>query len=105
MSNKIATNNLANDKINNDKIKQYNREAQAKFIINHPDYYKQQYKQQSEYRKQKAKEKYQAKKNQKKNNTPIKSFTDRNLDTFAELFCNANQDNIVSFIIPNIKLV
>ena len=100
----INNNNLS--EYQKDKLREYNREAQKKFIKEHPNYYKDQYKKQAEYRRQKAKEKYQQKKLEKeKENIPIKSFTDRALDAYAErvlkeLPPNLTNGNIVFIYAP-----
>lgn len=82
-----------------ESLRQYNRDAQKKFIKEHPNYYKEQYEKHKAYRQQKAKEKYHLKKQQKQvqaqAQTPeIKSFTDRGLDAYAERLMKAIPSNL-----------
>lgn len=91
-------------------LRQYNRDAQKKFIKEHPNYYKEQYEKHKAYRLQKAKEKYQLKKQQKQAQSPapapeIKSFTDRGLDAYTERIMKSipnlnNGSNIIFICVP-----
>ena len=106
----IMLNNNILTEIQQNSIREYNKEAQHKFIKENPNYYSDQYKKHREARLIRAREKYQQKKIEKekekeKENIPIKSFTDRALDAYAErvlkeLPSNLTNGNIVFIYAP-----
>jgi hypothetical protein len=100
-------NNLT--EIQQNSVREYNKEAQHKFIKENPNYYSDQYKKHREARLKRAREKYQQKKLEKeKKNIPIKSFTDRALDAYAERMLkelppNLTNGNIVFIYAPPVR--